>query len=183
MCISFGHFHVCVCVCVYIYHDARFRECTECHDLFKFLSDTMLRELSATAKRVGLDGCIKESNQRSSRSKAFRTLIRNSNVAVEKWIWLVWFVHPHCTNLLMGSKVLCEKNGITLLVKQWKATPCCGQSFLSGVGEVLCTLCMLPVAMWDVKSDLLLRLLINTSVYQINIQQWNSNIVSLSRNQ
>ena len=62
-----GHFHVYVYM--YISHDAQFRECTECHDLFKFLLDTMLRELSATAKHVDLDG-FKESNQGSSRSKA-----------------------------------------------------------------------------------------------------------------
>ena len=68
----------------YMYHNARFRECKDCHDLFQFFLDTMLRELSATAKHVGLDGCIKESNQGSSRSKAFQTLMRNSNVAVEK---------------------------------------------------------------------------------------------------
>ena len=84
----------------------------------------------------------------------------------------------------MGSKVLCKKrNGITLLVKQWKTTACCGQSFLSGVEKILCTHCMLPVAMWDMKSGLLRRLLIDTSVYQISSQQWNSNIVSLSRSQ
>ena len=69
----------------------------------------MFRELSAAAKHVGLDGCIKETNQGSSRSKAFRALIRNSNVAVEKLILPVWFVHCHCTNLLMGSKILCEE--------------------------------------------------------------------------
>ena len=171
-------------IILYIYHDALFRECTECHDLYKFLLGTMLRELSATAKHVSLDGCIKESNQESSRSKAFQTFMRNSYVTIEKWIWPVWFVHPHCTNLPMRSKALCEKkNGITLRVKQWKTAACCGQSFLSGVEEIRCTLCVLPVAMRNVKSDLLRRPLINTPVYQINSQQWNSNIVSLSRSQ
>jgi uncharacterized membrane protein YbaN (DUF454 family) len=57
------------------------------------------------------------------------------------------------------------------------------KSFPSGVEETLFTLFMLPVAVWDVKSDLLRRLLINTSVYQITSQQWNSNIASLSRSQ
>jgi len=77
---------VCISLVIftYMYHDARFRECTECHNLFKFLFGTMWSELSATAKNVGLDGCIKESKQGSSRSKAFQTLVRNSNIAVEK---------------------------------------------------------------------------------------------------